>query len=106
MSNLHDFPDTDQMRETYHRPRRYLDLRISLMWALGVAGAFAMFLATMYFKLDAVGTEVTDLKTAVSIGNTQSTTLSKDVAILSYRQDVFERELARLNNEPIQKGQQ
>lgn len=69
---------------------KIIDLKLPLTWLLGVAFAIAAAFASMFFKLDELGRDVTDLKITVRAGNGTATTLQGEIAILKFRVETLE----------------
>ena len=67
------------------RVTRIIDMKLPLPWLLGAAFAFAAAFASMFFKLDELGRDVSDLKITVKAGNNQASTVQGELAILKFR---------------------
>lgn len=69
---------------------KYIDTRIPLWQLLGAVGTFAMLIAGMYFQLNKLIEDVTDVKIAVKSGNQAQATMQGELAILRFRIETLE----------------
>lgn len=71
---------------------RMIDMKIPLPYILSVIGALATAFATMFFQLGQVREDMADLKITVKAGNTSTTTVQGELAILRFRVETLEAE--------------
>lgn len=69
---------------------RIIDLKLPLPWLLTTAVAICVSIGGMYFKLDQLGQDVTELKATVKSGNGQAATVQGEIAILRFRVENLE----------------
>lgn len=92
------------------RIHRVIDLRIPLPYLLSGVMVVLWALISMYFSVNQLVRDVGDLQITVKSGNSQSTTLAGEIAILRWRVDSLEgvrREplpLSQPQPEPTKRG--
>lgn len=72
------------------RVSRVIDLRIPLPWLLGVAGVVGWGLVSMWFMVNQLTRDVSDLQITVKAGNGQAVTVAGELALLRYRVENIE----------------
>ncbi|MBD9407140.1 hypothetical protein IB236_17480 [Acidovorax sp. ACV02] len=72
------------------RIHRVIDLRIPLPYLLSGVMVVLWALISMYFSVNQLVRDVGDLQITVKSGNSQSTTLAGEIAILRWRVDSLE----------------
>ncbi len=85
-------PTTTTAADDVARGVRLIELKLPLTWLLGVAFAFVCGGFGMYYKLDRLMEDVTDLKISVKAGNTSTMTIQGEMAILKFRIENLEAE--------------
>lgn len=76
--------------QTEPRVSRVIDLRIPLPWLLGVAGVVGWGLVSMWFMVNQLTKDVSDLQITVKAGNGQAVTVAGELALLRYRVENIE----------------
>lgn len=74
------------------RVSRMIDMKLPLPWLLSVAGALALALAGIFFKVGQLQEDTAELKIAVKAGNSSTTTVQGELAILRFRVETLEAE--------------
>ncbi|RUR69081.1 hypothetical protein EJP67_18650 [Variovorax guangxiensis] len=84
------------------RVTRVIDMKLPLTWLLGVgfmiiAGGFGLYhqIGSQGEKLNEVKDQIKALQIAVNSGNSQSTTLAGEIAILRFRVETLESDKRR-----------
>lgn len=72
------------------RAPRVIDFRIPLPWLLGVAGVVGWGLVSMWFMVNQLTKDVSDLQITVKAGNGQAVTVAGELALLRYRVENIE----------------
>lgn len=72
------------------RVTRVIDMKLPLTWLLSVAAAMVGGGFGLYYKLDRLGDDVTDMKIAVKTGNQATATVQGEIAILRFRVENLE----------------
>lgn len=78
------------------RVSRIVDVRIPLWGLLTALGGGAYFIISMYFTMNQMAKDVTELQITVKAGNTQVTTLAGEQALLRFRMENIEGEIRAL----------
>lgn len=73
------------------RERKLIDMHLPLPWLLGGIFSFALLIGGMYFQLNQLSKDMADLKVSVTTGNTASTQMVGDLAVLKWRIEAIER---------------
>ena len=81
---MSDEPQTEQ------RVSRVIDFRIPLPWLLGVMGVVGWGLVSMWFMVNQLTKDVSDLQITVKAGNGQAVTVAGELALLRYRVENIE----------------
>lgn len=76
---------------------RIIELKLPLTWLIGTAFGLFMALAGMYFNVDRLIRDVSDLQVMVKSGNAQAVTLAGQIELLKFRVESLES--ARRNRE-------
>lgn len=76
--------------QTEQRAPRVIDFRIPLPWLLGVAGVIGWGLVSMWFMVNQLTKDVSDLQITVKAGNGQAITVAGELALLRFRVDNIE----------------
>ena len=71
---------------------RMIDMKLPLPWLLSAAGTLALLIGGMYFQLNRLSEDMADLKITVKAGNTSTTTVQGELAILRFRVETLEAE--------------
>jgi hypothetical protein len=74
---------------------RMVDFKIPLVWLLGGFASAVMLLASMYYQLQEVSRGMAALQISVNAGNNQSVTLAGEIALIKFRMEHVEADLAR-----------
>ena len=74
------------------RVSRMIDMKLPLPWLLSVAGALALALGGIFFKVGQLQEDTAELKIAVKAGNSSTTTVQGELAILRFRVETLEAE--------------
>lgn len=74
------------------RVTRVIDMKLPLTWLLTVAATLVGGGFGLYYKLDRLGEDVTDMKIAVKSGNQATATVQGEIAILRFRVENLEAE--------------
>lgn len=69
---------------------RVIDFRIPLPWLLGVMGVVGWGLVSMWFMVNQLTRDVSDLQITVKAGNGQAVTVAGELALLRYRVENIE----------------
>jgi len=85
----------EQPQAAPERVTRVIDFRIPLPWLLSGAGVMLWGLISMYFAIQQLTRDVADLQITIKSGNSQSITLAGQVALLQFRIDNIEKDVAR-----------
>lgn len=72
------------------RVSRVIDFRIPLPWLLGVMGVVGWGLVSMWFMVNQLTSDVSDLQITVKAGNGQAVTVAGELALLRYRVENIE----------------
>lgn len=72
------------------RITRVIDMKLPLTWLLTVAATIIGGGFGLYYKLDRLGEDVTDMKIAVKTGNQATATVQGEIAILRFRVENLE----------------
>lgn len=72
------------------RVSRVIDFRIPLPWLLGVMGVVGWGLVSMWFMVNQLTRDVSDLQITVKAGNGQAVTVAGELALLRYRVENIE----------------
>lgn len=72
------------------RVTRVIDMKLPLTWLLTVAATIVGGGFGLYYKLDRLGEDVTDMKIAVKTGNQATATVQGEIAILRFRVENLE----------------
>lgn len=75
-----------------HLPRVSIDFKVPLWSLVATAGLGLGALITMYYRLDQVGRDVTEMQIAVRSMNGVTLAFAQDSAILKFRVDKLEQE--------------
>lgn len=78
------------------RPRRIVEMRLSLEWCLGILGAGLLCAVTLWFNVQQLTKNVEALTIAVNSGNTAYNVLSGKLALLEYRMGVYDEQIKQL----------
>ena len=78
------------------RPRRIVEMKLSLEWLLGILGAGLLCAVTLWFNVQQLTKNVEALTIAVNSGNTAYNVLSGKLVLLEYRMGAYDEELKRL----------
>lgn len=70
---------------------RFIDYKLPLPWLLSSAGVITFTLIAMFFKLERLGEDVTEMKASVRAGSAVSSTVQNEVAILRFRVESLEK---------------
>lgn len=81
---MSDEPQTEQ------RAPRVIDFRIPLPWLLGVAGVVGWGLVSMWFMVNQLTKDVSELQITVKAGNGQAITVAGELALLRFRVENLE----------------
>lgn len=76
--------------QTEQRAPRVIDFRIPLPWLLGVAGVIGWGLVSMWFMVNQLTKDVSDLQITVKAGNGQAITVAGELALLRFRVENIE----------------
>lgn len=74
------------------RVSRMIDMKLPLPWLLSVAGALALALAGIFFKVGKLQEDTAELKIEVKAGNSSTATVQGELAILRFRIETLEAE--------------
>ena len=74
------------------RVSRVIDFKLPLSGILGAAFSLALLIGGMYFQLNRLSEDMADLKITVKAGNTSTTTVQGELAILRFRVETLEAE--------------
>lgn len=74
------------------RVSRVIDFKLPLSGILTAAFSLALLIGGMYFQLNRLSEDMSELKIAVKAGNTSTTTVQGQLAILEYRLNTLEAE--------------
>lgn len=77
-------------QQTEQRVSRVIDFRIPLPWLLGVMGVVGWGLVSMWFMVNQLTRDVSDLQITVKAGNGQAVTVAGELALLRYRVENIE----------------
>lgn len=77
---------------TGQKVTRVIDMKLPLTWLLSVAAAIVGGGFGLYYKLDRLGEDVTDMKISVKAGNQATATVQGEIAILKFRIENLEAE--------------
>lgn len=69
---------------------RVIDFRVPLLWLLGVMSAVGWGLVSMWFMVNQLTRDVSDLQITVKAGNGQAVTVAGELALLRYRVENIE----------------
>lgn len=72
--------------------QRVIDFRIPLPWLLGVAGVVGWGLVSMWFMVNQLTRDVSELQITVKAGNGQAVTVAGELALLRFRVENLESE--------------
>lgn len=72
---------------------RVIDMKLPLTWLLAVAASIIGGGFSLYYKLDRLSEDVTDMKISVKTGNQATATVQGEIAILRYRIENIEADL-------------
>jgi hypothetical protein len=75
----------DQNHDTSARFPRVIDFRIPLPWLLGICGFVCWAIISMWFALNQLVRDVSDLQITVKTGNSQAQTVAGEIALLRFR---------------------
>lgn len=79
-------------KQTEQRAIRVIDPRIPLPWLLGIAIAVGSGLVNMWFMVNQLVKDVSDLQIIVKAGNGQAVTVAGELALLRFRVENLESE--------------
>lgn len=74
------------------RVSRVIDFKLPLSGILAAAFSLALLIGGMYFQLNRLSEDMADLKITVKAGNTSTTTVQGELAILRFRVETLEAE--------------
>ncbi len=72
------------------RITRVIDFRIPLPWLLGIASGIGWALVSMWFMVNQLVRDVSDLQITVKAGNSQAVTVAGEMALLRFRVENLE----------------
>lgn len=79
------------------RPRRIVEMRLSLEWCLGILGGGLLCAVTLWLNVQQLTKNVEALTIAVNSGNTAYNVLSGKLALLEYRMGAYDEQLKQLS---------
>jgi hypothetical protein len=79
------------------RVSRVIDFKIPLWSILSAAFFLALLIGGMYFQLNRLSEDMTELKIAVKAGNTSQASVQGELAILRFRVETLEADKRALN---------
>lgn len=82
------------------RPRRIIEMRLSLEWCLGILGGGLLCAVILWINVQQLMKNVEALTIAVNSGNTAYNVLSGKLALLEYRMGVYDEILKQLQAFP------
>ena len=85
-------PDNREVQAT-GRPRRIVNMSLSLEWVIGVLGAGLLAATTIWFNVQQLNKNVSELTIAVTSGNTAYNVINGKMTLLEWRVDLQEKQL-------------